>query len=104
MRGRLALLAGLGAGYVLGARAGRERYEEIRDGFNRLMGTEQAQQLQTQVRDVASKAGDVVEQKAADGISKAGESLGKAGEKAQDLVSSVKSGGSSDTPESVTLP
>jgi hypothetical protein len=27
---KLSFLAGLGAGYVLGARAGRERYEQIR--------------------------------------------------------------------------
>ena len=31
---KLSFLAGLGAGYVLGARAGRERYEQIRRGYN----------------------------------------------------------------------
>ncbi len=30
MKGRVALLVGFGAGYVLGARAGRERYEQIK--------------------------------------------------------------------------
>jgi hypothetical protein len=29
MAGKLTVLAGFGAGYVLGARAGRERYEQI---------------------------------------------------------------------------
>ena len=84
MRGRLALLTGLAAGYVLGTKAGRERYEEIRQQFNKLMGTETAQQLQTQVRDVASSATQVVETKASEGIS-------KAGEKAQELAEAAKS-------------
>ncbi|WP_203136848.1 hypothetical protein [Microbacterium sp. JZ31] len=30
MRGKLGLVIGLGAGYVLGTRAGRERYEQIK--------------------------------------------------------------------------
>lgn len=30
MRGKIVLLAGVGIGYVLGARAGRERYEDIK--------------------------------------------------------------------------
>jgi hypothetical protein len=32
---KLSFLAGFGAGYVLGARAGRERYEQIRRAYNR---------------------------------------------------------------------
>ncbi|GAA4192787.1 hypothetical protein GCM10022219_13610 [Microbacterium oryzae] len=31
MRGKLGLVIGLGAGYVLGTRAGRARYEQIKD-------------------------------------------------------------------------
>ena len=30
MRGRLGMFVGFGAGYVLGAKAGRERYEQIK--------------------------------------------------------------------------
>jgi hypothetical protein len=30
---KLSFLAGLGAGYVLGSRAGRDRYEQIRRGW-----------------------------------------------------------------------
>lgn len=30
MKGKIGLIVGLGAGYVLGARAGRERYEQIK--------------------------------------------------------------------------
>lgn len=31
MKGKLALVAGVAAGYVLGTRAGRERYDQLRD-------------------------------------------------------------------------
>ncbi|MEI4271777.1 hypothetical protein TEK04_08575 [Klenkia sp. LSe6-5] len=31
---KLSFLAGFGAGYVLGARAGRERYEQIRRAYD----------------------------------------------------------------------
>ncbi|MGW1888971.1 YtxH domain-containing protein [Streptomyces sp. NPDC002004] len=33
MRYRLTFVAGLGLGYVLGARAGRERYEQLKKSF-----------------------------------------------------------------------
>jgi hypothetical protein len=79
MRMRMGLLIGLGAGYVLGAKAGQERYEEIRRQFNQLMGTEQAQQLQSQVRDAAGRAGEVLEEKASEGIAKVSEMVGSSG-------------------------
>ena len=31
---KLSFMAGFGAGYVLGARAGKERYEQIRRAYN----------------------------------------------------------------------
>ena len=79
MRMRLGLLVGLGTGYVLGAKAGQERYEQIRQQFNQLMGTEQAQQLQSQVRDAAGRAGEVIEEKASEGIAKVSEMVGSGG-------------------------
>ncbi|MEV6346542.1 hypothetical protein [Actinoplanes sp. NPDC051851] len=36
MRGKLLFLTGLGAGFVLGSRAGREKYEEIRANAQKL--------------------------------------------------------------------
>jgi len=36
MRGKLMFLGGLAAGFVLGSRAGREKYEEIRDNAKKL--------------------------------------------------------------------
>jgi hypothetical protein len=79
MRLRIGLLAGFAAGYVLGAKAGQQRFEEIRDGFNKLMGTEQAQQLQSQVAEAASRAGQVIEEKASEGVAKVSEKVGSGG-------------------------
>jgi hypothetical protein len=50
MAGNLKLLAGLAAGYVLGARAGRERYERIAEATRRLAERPQVRELTGKVR------------------------------------------------------
>lgn len=55
-----------GAGYVLGAKAGRERYEQIMDAFDSFRGTPQGQK----VEEAATKAGQRVEEAAAGGVAK----------------------------------
>ena len=50
MAGNLKLLTGLAAGYVLGARAGRERYERIAAATRRLAGRPEVQQLAGKAR------------------------------------------------------
>jgi hypothetical protein len=50
MAGNLKLLAGLAAGYVLGARAGRERYERIAEATRRLAGRPEVRELTGKVR------------------------------------------------------
>ena len=42
---KLSFLAGFGAGYVLGSRAGRERYEQIRRGWDRAKDDPRLQSL-----------------------------------------------------------
>ena len=93
MRLRLGLITGFAAGYVLGAKAGQERYEQIRQQFNELMGTEQAQQLQSQMREVASRAGEVIEEKASTATAKVSEMVGSGGG-----TSTSRSTGSNGTP------
>lgn len=73
MRFRLGIVTGFAAGYVLGTKAGQERYEQIRQQFDKLMGTEPAQQLQNEVRIAAERAGSVIEEKATEGVAKAAE-------------------------------
>jgi len=50
MAGNLKLVAGLAAGYVLGARAGRERYERIVEASRRLAERPEIRELTGKVR------------------------------------------------------
>lgn len=61
MRGKLLLVVGLAAGYVLGARAGRERYEDIKRVADKFWNSPGVQRQVRTVEDFArDKAPDVV--------------------------------------------
>lgn len=64
MRGKILFVTGLAAGYVLGTRAGRKRYEQLRSAARSVWNTAPVQQGVETVRDVARSyvgdAGDVV--------------------------------------------
>ncbi len=45
MKLKTGLIIGFGAGYVLGAKAGRERYEQIKTIAEKIAATDTAQQL-----------------------------------------------------------
>lgn len=70
MRFRLGLFLGFVIGYVLGARAGRARYEQIVQAWNSFKRSDQAQQLGADVRVAATKAGQRVERVATEGVAK----------------------------------
>lgn len=57
MKGKLAVLAGAAAGYVLGTRAGRERYEQIKDGAQRLWQDPRVKEKRQQAARVARDQG-----------------------------------------------
>jgi len=62
MRSKIALLVGLGVGYVLGAKAGRERYEQIKDKAESLWNDPRVQKQVGNVSDFAKeKAPEVVD-------------------------------------------
>jgi hypothetical protein len=62
MRGKLVLLVGIGTGYVLGARAGRERYEDIKRAVGRFWNDPRVQHQVQNVEDFArEKAPEVVD-------------------------------------------
>ncbi len=64
MRGKLVLLVGVGIGYVLGARAGRERYEQIKRAANRFWSdprvTQQVHNVEQFAKDKAPEVVDFI--------------------------------------------
>jgi transcriptional accessory protein Tex/SPT6 len=62
MKGKILFVAGLGIGYVLGSRAGRERYESIKKSASKLWNDPRVQkQVDTAEAFVKDKAPDVAE-------------------------------------------
>lgn len=49
---KLGLIAGAAAGYVLGTKAGRERYEQLREASEAFRGSRTARSLEDGLRDV----------------------------------------------------
>ncbi|WP_350348165.1 YtxH domain-containing protein [Agromyces sp. G08B096] len=62
MKGKILFVVGLGVGYVLGTRAGRERYEQIKQAAEKVWNQPSVQQGVGTVTDFAkSKVGDLGE-------------------------------------------
>jgi hypothetical protein len=72
MRFRLGLLLGIGIGYVLGSRAGRERYEQIREGWSRFSGSPTVRRAADRTKDMAGEQGRRAFQVVQQGVEKAG--------------------------------
>jgi len=66
------LLIGLGTGYVLGARAGRGRYEEIRAAWSRLSGSPAVQRAAEKTKEVAGDGAKKTLHAVQSGVGKAG--------------------------------
>ncbi len=75
------ILASAGIGYVLGTRAGRERYEQILSAFNGVRSSPQVQKAAAQAQDYAAQQAPVVKEKVQ-------EAAGSARDKVKDVVSS----------------
>lgn len=76
---KLTLLTAAGAGYVLGARAGRERYEQIAAGARKFARNPKVQAATQQAQDTISQqaaaAGSVVADKAKETASAAADKV-----------------------------
>lgn len=75
MKFRFGLIVGLATGYVLGARAGQERYQQIQSKWLQLRSSEPAQRLGNEVQNFADRAGSRLEQKANRGVDQLSETL-----------------------------
>ncbi len=97
MMNKLSLLVGFGAGYVLGAKAGTERYNEIVAKARELAGQPAVQQATANVQDTASNLADKAKDTVNDKVSAAGDKMDskKPGTKTDsvvDLGSGAKTG------------
>ena len=92
MRGKLMFLGGLAAGFVLGSRAGREKYEEIRSSAKKVWENPTVQEAagvaQAQATKLYSESKDKLQS------SKLGEKLHVNGSDAHSLTESKASGSS----------
>ncbi len=75
MRGKLGLVIGLGVGYVLGTRAGRQRYEQIKAKADEVWNLEPVQEQVAKVKDFAASSAMKVPRAAWNGAVKAAKSM-----------------------------
>jgi hypothetical protein len=71
MKGKITLLAGGAIGYVLGTRAGRERYEQMRSQAQRLWQNPKVQEKAHQAQDFAKEKAPEVQHKMTDAATSA---------------------------------
>jgi len=75
MKFRFGLIIGLAIGYVLGARAGYERYQQIQSTWRSVRRSDPAQRLGSEVRGFADRAGSRLEHKASRGVDQLSDQL-----------------------------
>jgi hypothetical protein len=72
---KLTLAAGFGAGYVLGAKAGQERYRQIEAKFRELAGMPAVKDMTSTLADTASSIGDTAKAKVNDTVTAVGDKV-----------------------------
>lgn len=92
MRGKIGIVVGLAAGYVLGSRAGRERYEQIKTGFLKVWETDQVQKQVDKVKDFGASAAMSLPSALWDGALKVGKAATKSGSPGQKLDAALRAG------------
>jgi hypothetical protein len=100
MRGKLLLVIGLATGYVLGTRAGRERYEDIKRTAGKLWHDPRVQQQVKQAEDFAKDKAPEVVDFISDGAKKVASQV--SGSVKAKTGSSASKSPSSTTPSSTT--
>ncbi|WP_348789379.1 hypothetical protein [Leifsonia sp. NPDC080035] len=68
-------LAGVGVGFVIGSKAGRGAYENMRRKWEGFSGSDPVQQVKGEVRDFAGKASDKLGDKVSEVVGKASDKL-----------------------------
>jgi hypothetical protein len=88
MRFKSGFLVGLGAGYVLGAKAGQERYQQIADAAGKLRENPGVQRLTGEVNKTVSVSKDRVAETAAAKADQAKETVAAKADQAKEAVAS----------------
>src|SRR6218665_702673 len=86
MKGKIGLVVGLGVGYVLGTRAGRERYEQIKTQWLKVWHLEPVQRQVTKAKTYVGDKAAAVPGAIWTGVVKIAKSAGDAGKTAVDEV------------------
>lgn len=92
MKGKIGLIVGLGAGYVLGTRAGRERYEQIKTQWLKVWNMDPVQEQVDKVRDFVGDKAAAVPGAVWNGAVKVVKSVSGSGTPGQKLDSAIASG------------
>ena len=89
MKFKSGFLVGLGAGYVLGAKAGEERYQQMVDAARSLRENPGVQRLTGEVNKTVAVGKDRVSEAASRKVEQAGDAAAAQAAKARDAVTSV---------------
>ena len=89
MRFKSGFLVGFGAGYVLGAKAGQERYQQIVEATKSLRENPGVQRLTGEVNRTVTVGKDRVSEAASRKVEQAGDAAAAQASKAKEAVSSV---------------
>ncbi len=95
MRGKIGIVVGLAAGYVLGSRAGRERYEQIKASYLKVWNTAPVQKQVGKAKEFGKTAALALPSALWDGAVKVTKAATKNGSAGQKLDAAIKAGKSS---------
>jgi hypothetical protein len=73
--GKLGFMVGFGAGYVLGAKAGQERYEQLRRLYDNMLSSPQFKRASGKAKDAVETGYEQARDKATEGVSKVSEKV-----------------------------
>lgn len=79
MLGKIAMLGAVGVGYVLGTKAGRERYEQISAQARKLWNNPKVQEAAGKAGEAAKKQVPLIQEKTREAAHKATDHLGHSG-------------------------
>jgi gas vesicle protein len=103
-KGKAGFMAGFAAGYVLGAKAGRERYEQIKDATKAFSENPGVQRLANEVQRTVNMTKDRASTAASRTVESAGTQLADKTGKAREFVNTKVGKGSSTSDDDVTTP